>query len=190
MRNLMVGTKYFEHSGQMTIENSANDWKCLLDFKPNGYWGPTNVVTGAIHDPSGNIVGRLEGKWDDQFCQILDDSHLHVLWKMTPFPKDQQDYYGFTSFGVTLNEITPDIEGKLPPTDSRLRPDVRALEDGDLDLAEEKKNSLEQLQRDRRAKGQTVEPRWFKHNGEDWEYVGGYWEQRSDGWRKSPPRLW
>ena len=35
-----------------------------------------------------------------------------------------------TSFFFCLNEMTPDLEASLPPTDSRRRGDVRALEQG------------------------------------------------------------
>jgi hypothetical protein len=31
---------------------------------------------------------------------------------------------------MRLNEITPQLAGRLPPTDTRLRPDVRAIEQG------------------------------------------------------------
>lgn len=184
MRNLMVGTKYFEHSGKMTIENTTTQYRCVLDFKQNGYWGPANVVSGTIHDPDSDIVGKLEGKWDDQICQMLDASHFHVLWKMAPFPKNTLESYGFTSYGITLNEIADDSAGKLPPTDSRLRPDVRALENGELDLAEEEKLRVEQMQRDRRNRGEERLPRWFKQVGDEWHYAGGYWEARSRGWKQ------
>ncbi|EEB95519.1 hypothetical protein MPER_05497 [Moniliophthora perniciosa FA553] len=93
------------------------------------------------------------------------------------------EYYGFTSFSITLNEITNDITGKLPPTDSRLRPDVRALEEGDLDTAEAEKSRVEEAQRDRRKRGTEPKPRWFKQQGEEWVYAGGYWEARARGWK-------
>ncbi|KAF8167899.1 Oxysterol-binding protein-domain-containing protein [Crassisporium funariophilum] len=188
IRNLMVGTKYFEHCGKMTIENRTTQARCILDLKQNGYWGPTNVVSGTIHDAEGDIIGQLEGKWDDQMCQMLDASHFHVLWRLTPFPKNSQEYYGFTSYGITLNELTSDLVGKLPPTDSRYRPDVRALENGELDLAETEKARLEQMQRDRRSRGEERKPSWFKQVGGEWEYTGGYWEARSRGWDMAP--LW
>lgn len=180
----MVGTKYFEHCGKMTIENTATELRCILDFKQNGYWGPMNVVSGTIHSATGDIVGQLEGKWDDQICQMIDESHLHVLWKMAAFPKNAPECYGFTSYGITLNEITNDLTGKLAPTDSRYRPDVRALENGQLDLAEEEKLRVEQMQRTRRTNGKERQPRWFRQVGEEWEYVGGYWEARARDWKK------
>ena len=41
-------------------------------------------------------------------------------------------YYSFTQFAMMLNELDDGEAAKLPPTDARLRPDIRKLEDGDL----------------------------------------------------------
>lgn len=189
MRNLMMGTKYLEHCGKMTIENTTSGSKCVLDFKEGGYWGPSNIVSGTVVSSFGKVQAQLEGKWDEQMALKLDSSHLRVLWRITPFPKNAPDLYGFTAFGITLNEITPDLEGRLPPTDSRLRTDVRALEEGDIDRAEEEKKRIEEMQRDRRKRGVEPKPRWFKPQGDEWVYVGGYWEQREHGWKDIQP-LW
>ncbi|KAG1715647.1 hypothetical protein ID866_1529 [Astraeus odoratus] len=189
MRNLMMGTKYLEHCGKMTIKNLSSGMSCVIDFRQAGYWGASNEVAGTVLSASGEVCAHIEGKWDEQIALALDPSHLRVLWRITPFPKQALDYYGFTGFAITLNEITVDLEGKLPPTDSRFRPDVRALEEGNVDLAEEQKTRLEELQRDRRRRGVDRLPRWFKQVGEDWVYVGGYWEERTRGWRDIEP-LW
>ncbi|KAJ6627191.1 oxysterol binding protein [Mycena sp. CBHHK59/15] len=191
MRNLMVGTKYLEHVGKMTIENTHTHARCVVEFKPSGYWGASNMVSGVVHSPSGDVVTQLEGKWDDQMSQTLDASHFRILWRVAPYPKDTHEYYGFTSWGITLNEITSDIQGKLPPTDSRCRPDVRALEEGHLEIAEEEKTRVEEAQRDRRRNGESSEPRWFKQVGDEWIYTGGYWEARVQGWKDAGVRaLW
>lgn len=187
----MVGTKYFEHSGKMTIENTTAQVRCVLEFKQNGYWGPSNVVTGTVYGLNGDMAGHLEGKWDDQISRTADSEHFHVLWRMTPFPKDAHEYYGFTAFSTSLNEVTQKIQDKLPKTDSRLRPDVRALENGDLTTAEDEKVRVEELQRERRRGGLDQQPRWFKQVGDEWEYAGGYWEARARGWQdKDIQSLW
>lgn len=186
-----MGTKYLEHTGKLNIHNQTTGQRCILDFKEGGYWGPANVVAGTVLSSSGQTEMQLEGKWDEGIAQKLDSSgsHLRILWKINAFPRNAPEYYGFTSFGITLNEITPDLQGHLPPTDSRLRPDVRALEEGNLDLAEDEKQRIEELQRDRRKRGADRQPRWFKQVGEEWQYVGGYWEQRTQGWKDIEP-LW
>lgn len=187
----MVGSKYLEHCGKMTIENHKDRTRCVLDFKQSGYWSASNVVSGTVYGPSGEEACLLEGKWDEAMSLTTDSSNYRVLWRAAPFPKNYDDFYGFTSFGITLNEITDDIANKIPPTDSRHRPDVRALENGDLDTAEAQKAKVEQMQRDRRSKGQDRQPRWFKQNGEEWVYVGGYWEAREQGWQgKDAAPLW
>jgi hypothetical protein len=189
-RNLMMGTKYLEHIGEMVIQNTTTGTRCALEFQEAGYWSPPNVIKGTLHVPSGKQEAALEGKWDEQLARKLDESHLQVLWRIAPFPKNSRELYGFTSFGITLHEITPDLADKLPPTDSRLRTDVTALENGDLDRAETEKNRIEEAQRERRRAGKEAEPRWFKKIGaEDWEYAGGYWEQRAAGWQGIEP-LW
>lgn len=37
---------------------------------------------------------------------------------------------GLNAFSMQLNEMTPGLEAKLPPTDARRRQDLRALEQG------------------------------------------------------------
>lgn len=40
--------------------------------------------------------------------------------------------YSFTAFAMQLNELRGDAEGTVPRTDCRLRPDIRAMENGDI----------------------------------------------------------
>lgn len=40
--------------------------------------------------------------------------------------------YNFTSFTVSLNELQSGMEKTLAPTDCRLRPDIRGMENGDM----------------------------------------------------------
>src|ERR1700761_5688053 len=111
----MMGTKYLEHCGQLTIVNTRDKMRCTLEFKETGYWGTSpNVVAGGVYSASGAEAARLEGTWHEQLAQVLDASHLKLLWKATAFPRHAPEYYGLTEFATTLNEISLDIEGKLP----------------------------------------------------------------------------
>ncbi|KAJ3750118.1 oxysterol binding protein [Lentinula detonsa] len=183
MRNLVVGTKYLEHVGKLIIENVNGRDRCVLEFKQSGYWGETNLVSGQVHDASGKVAAQLEGKWDEHLSEAVDASHFTLLWRAHPWPKHGHDYYGFTSFSMALNEVTPDIAEKLPVTDSRYRPDVRALEEGDIDRAEAEKVRVEEMQRSRRRDGKEASARWFTLQGDEWIYTGGYWEARAKGWK-------
>ena len=65
------------------------------------------------------------------------------------FWRGSLQYYHFTAFAMRLNEPTAD--GERPcATDSRLRPDIRLMEAGDVEAAAAEKARLEQKQRDAR----------------------------------------
>ncbi|KAL5077039.1 hypothetical protein RYX36_016023, partial [Vicia faba] len=57
-----------------------------------------------------------------------------LFWKRTK-PSQNLTRYNLTSFSITLNELTPGLKEKLPPMDSRLRPDQRNLENGEYEKA-------------------------------------------------------
>lgn len=40
--------------------------------------------------------------------------------------------YNFTSFAMVLNEVDKEMESTIPKTDCRLRPDIRAMENGEI----------------------------------------------------------
>jgi len=200
MRNIMAGQKYVEHVGQMTISDATSDLVCALDFKDSGFWGSSrNAVSGVVRSADGTVVATLEGTWHESFSRERDADTLTILWRANPMPAHAEQYYGFTAFAMTLNEILPSVRPYLPPTDSRFRPDQRALEEGRLDEAEAEKLRLEQAQRHRRKEredlGKSWEPKWFSRVpgpsglGEEWEYRGGYWEAREKKmW--DDPGLW
>ena len=64
-------------------------------------------------------------------------------------------------------------------TDSRLRKDIRALEDGRLDDAVQEHERLTKKEKSREEIQQTQPVKWFMKTKEDgWIYKGGYWEHR------------
>uniref|UniRef100_A0A8C4HM32 Oxysterol-binding protein n=1 Tax=Dicentrarchus labrax TaxID=13489 RepID=A0A8C4HM32_DICLA len=108
-----------------------------------------------------------------------------------------EQYYGFTQFAVELNELDSTLRPLLPPTDTRFRPDQRLLEEGNTEGAEEQKQRIEQLQRERRKvlqdNNMTHQPRFFKKSNNDtWVSNNTYWEMRRDpGFVKMDfPVLW
>ncbi|XP_054651596.1 oxysterol-binding protein-related protein 2-like [Dunckerocampus dactyliophorus] len=110
-----------------------------------------------------------------------------LLWRISPRPAHSVQMYSFTSFAMTLNELEPGMEQLLAPTDCRQRPDIRAMENGDIDTASAEKERLEEKQRvARRERSRDEEEwstRWFQlgtnpHTGaEDWLYKGGYFDR-------------
>lgn len=58
--------------------------------------------------------------------------------------------YCMNKFALQLNVLTSKLQEKLPPTDSRLRPDVKNWEDGKHKESTEEKERLEINQRNRK----------------------------------------
>ncbi|XP_061878640.1 oxysterol-binding protein-related protein 1-like isoform X2 [Entelurus aequoreus] len=113
---------------------------------------------------------------DAETVQVIPGSEL--IWKITPRPDNS----------AKLNQLDKRMEGVLPSTDSRLRPDISAMENGDIDMASAEKKRLEEKQRmARKNRGKSTDEwktRWFQqganpHNkGQDWLYLKGYWDRR------------
>ncbi|CAL1579616.1 unnamed protein product [Knipowitschia caucasica] len=117
--------------------------------------------------------------------QVIPGSEL--IWKITPRPENSSKYYAFSTFAMLLNELEKSMEGVIPPTDSRFRPDIRAMENGDIDLASAEKKRVEEKQRmarkNRSKSSEEWKNRWFQqgsnpHNkAQDWLYLKGYWDR-------------
>ncbi|XP_053098942.1 oxysterol-binding protein-related protein 1 isoform X3 [Hemicordylus capensis] len=118
-----------------------------------------------------------------------------LLWRIAPRPSNSTQMYNFTTFAMALNELDQEMETVIPKTDCRLRPDIRAMENGDIDVASEEKKRLEEKQRAARKNRSKSEedwktsqpvaqtPRWFHQGpnpyigGHDWIYSGNYWDR-------------
>lgn len=100
-----------------------------------------------------------------QSVYSIEIPNSETLWQVDPRPDNTASYYSFTKFAMSLNEIEPQM--KLPnglcKTDSRLRPDVRCLENGHLEGAVTEKTRLEEKQRE------TRKARKSKKGGDDWQ---------------------
>ncbi|RIB25134.1 Oxysterol-binding protein [Gigaspora rosea] len=196
VRNMISGTKYFEHTGVMRIENKSTGEACEITFNQSGLWsrGPNSDIVGILFSAKGAKSGKLVGKWNEIICHEKGPNQLEVIWKANPPIPDYEQYYGFTQFCIELNELTPDLEGYLPSTDTRFRPDQKLFENGEVEKAESEKLRLEQKQREYRKlleeRGETWVPQWFKLEGEEWVYKGGYWEARENKSFDAKLQLW
>uniref|UniRef100_A0A667X6B2 Oxysterol-binding protein n=1 Tax=Myripristis murdjan TaxID=586833 RepID=A0A667X6B2_9TELE len=198
IHNILSGQRWIEHYGEMAIKNVNNDaCQCKVTFVKAKSWSSTvNEIEGVVTDRDGKVIHSIFGKWHEGVYQG-DPPSATCIWRANPMPVEQEQYYGFTQFAVELNELDPSLKTLLPPTDTRLRPDQRLLEDGNIEGAEEQKQRIEQLQRERRKvlqdNNMTHQPRFFKYSKDDtWVSNNTYWEQRRDpGFSKMDfPVLW
>eukprot|EP00064_Thunnus_orientalis_P001757 superscaffoldBa00000121_g1760 len=189
IHNILSGQRWIEHYGEISIRNSSSDvCQCKITFIKAKYWNSSvNEVEGTITDQKGKVIHKLFGKWHEAvFCG--DPPSATCVWRASmtnAMPVDHEQYYGFTKFAIELNEVEPSLKLLLPPTDTRLRVDQRLLEEGNLEAAEEQKQRIEQLQRERRRvleeSNVTHQPKFFRKSKDDtWVSNNTYWELRKD----------
>ncbi|XP_054157908.1 oxysterol-binding protein-related protein 1-like [Oppia nitens] len=174
------------------------------DDTPDNGSGNTNnnnssAATGGQQQTAENGVSNGGGGGEipkSDSSHSLDIPNSRLLWQAIARPEHSAQYYHYTLFSMSLNQLLDDHRRgskRLPPTDSRYRPDVRKLEDGDLDSAAVEKNRLEEKQREvrrqRKKSKQVWQPLWFKAEQnkytkeDDWIYTGHYWER---DWSRCP----
>lgn len=178
LKNLFAGERYIEPTNQMEIVSSL-DCKARVTFKAGGMFsGRSEDVSIALHKGNKQL-GLLKGQWTNS---IVNTKTGQTIWKTGELVPEPEKKYGFTKFTADLNQITEIEQGHIPPTDSRLRPDLRLYEDGNVEEAEALKLKLEQDQRERRQNSQDVKPQYFERVSDtQWKFIEGqrgYWERR------------
>jgi hypothetical protein len=208
---IITGSPTVDNYGPMEIKNWNTGETCLIDFKPRG-WKASSAyqITGRVNDADGQTRFSLGGRWNNRIYarltpgyeatpeepkagqrmhhrgSVSDPNQAFLVWEANPRPKGIP--FNLTPFVVTLNDINEQLEPWLPPTDTRLRPDQRAMEDGRYDFAATEKNRVEERQRakrrERESKGEEFVPCWFEKTrcpvtGEMyWQFNGKYWKER------------
>lgn len=209
---IITGNPTVDNYGPMEIKNWTTGEVCYIDFKPRG-WKVSSAyqVSGKVMDAQGGTKWSVGGRWNDKIFakkspgqqEVIDSadvkspesglmsptqagSKAFVVWQAHPRPEGIP--FNLTPFVVTLNALPDQLRPFLPPTDTRLRPDQRAMEDGEYDLAAEEKQRVEEKQRARRrqreADGEEFVPKWFRRGvcettGEEyWVPTGDYWRCR------------
>lgn len=194
VKNVLWGTMYISCCGTMTIRNTKTNEVSvseMAEVSPEDK--KYSLVNSVIKDASGNVKVKLMGDWKNSSIQyqVVDTGETKEIFRPNPpFPHSEK-MYGFGEFSLQLNYLNEEMAVAACPTDSRFRPDQRALEHGNLSVATEEKNRLEEKQRAKRkeleTRGGHHVPRWFKEtfdpvsNAKVYEYKGGYFEMRNSG---------
>ncbi|KAM6963326.1 oxysterol-binding protein-related protein 1 [Aplochiton taeniatus] len=165
--------------------------ECMYIVDPAAFEAHKRSDKKGAEDKKGSKQGSGEEPEETQSSSDLDTVEVipgsQLLWRIAPRPTNSAEMYSFTSFAMQLNELDAEIESAIPKTDCRLRPDIRAMENGDIDLASEEKKRLEEKQRaarkNRSKSDEEWKTRWFQqgqnpHLGaQDWLFSEGYWDR-------------
>lgn len=209
---ILMGKPQVDNSGDVKITNHTTGDYCMLHYKAHG-WTSAGAyeVRGEIYNKNNEKLWVLGGHWNDSIYGkkvtskggelTLDrikttnsamggpklDGSKFLIWKSNERPTVP---FNLTSFALTLNALPPHLLPYLAPTDSRLRPDQRAMENGDYDKAAEEKHRVEVKQRvakkEREQMGVEYKPKWFIQEEHPvtkslyWRFNGEYWIKRKN----------
>ena len=219
VHNIVLGKLWIDNVGEMEVINHRTGDKCHLKFEPYSYFGGVaKKVHGTVMNQDEKVEWVFNGTWDSKFegakvigeaknkgrATSLEVGPSRTLWKANTIDSASEKYYNFSKFACELNEI----ENGVAPTDSRLRPDQRFMEEGRWDDANTEKVRLEEKQRavrkNREAEAEQAaidgvtyegyQPTWFKKEIDDqnggkllYVYKGGYWESKTNqNWSDCP----
>ncbi|KAJ2858165.1 hypothetical protein GGI22_003363 [Coemansia erecta] len=168
----------------------GGDWTSKLVAKPVGKSGAAgqeaeDIARPATMDDADNAGDAVKYSASNT---VEVPQKPFVLWRVNDRQPHNNTYH-LTTYAMSLNDRPAELEPYLCPTDSRFRPDQRAMETGEYDIADQEKSRLENKQRAtrrRREQGElaTWKPRWFskaydEDSGESyWRFNGEYWTDR------------
>ncbi|KAJ1738918.1 hypothetical protein LPJ78_005359 [Coemansia sp. RSA 989] len=192
------------------IYEIGGDWTSKLVAKPVGTKIPDHDAESiSCPTPSdANAVNAGDAVKYAASNSIEVPRKPFVLWRINDRPETNNTYH-LTRFAMSLNDRPAELEPFLCPTDSRFRPDQRAMETGEYELADQEKSRLENKQRATRRRREQGElepwkPRWFvkdvdEDSGEPyWRFNGEYWAERErvaglkkqEGQQPAPIEMW
>lgn len=189
----------------MKIKNHATGDICVLESKKQGFFAKNPYsISGKVFvspgEESKDVRWSIGGKWNSKLLARwtpgvdkdknldLSSDQAFLLWQANPRPKNIP--FNLTPFAVSFQSLPDRLKPLLPPTDTRFRPDQRAMEEGEWEKAKKNKEALESAQRARRVERKSLglegepSPRWFVEakcdvTGEDyWKCNGEYWTMR------------
>lgn len=206
---IMLGNPTIDNYGELIITNNQTGDEAHLTFKARG-WRASSAyeMSGHIQDKAGVKKWAIGGHWNSKIygkkiietndkidsssaglannnTSIIEDGSKFIVWQSYQRPSVP---FHLTNYALTLNDLPESLKGYLADSDSRLRPDQRAMENGQYDKADELKRTVEEKQRSarklRESEGIEYQPHFFEKalhpltNEYYWKYKGCYWNKR------------
>lgn len=182
---------YIDCYGKFSVNNMTTGEYAEFQISEAKGLNHQGDLKGEIKSINGEVNMYIEGNWLSHIHAIDRlTGERHVIWTKTKIEGDSESRYFFTDFSINLNNLTEELSSKLPHTDSRFRPDQRALENQDLETATYEKIRLENKQRTRKKEWEKekfiYKPMYFSElydevSGEtDFKYTRDYWKDRDN----------
>jgi len=164
--HIITGKYCINNYGEMRFKNLKTQENATVSLLKRS-WDEKSVnrLEGYIKDSKGQFVYKVSGKWDEEISiEHLQTKESRLIWKRKMLDTPEKNF-GFTDLALQLNYLYNDLLNQLPQTDSRFRPDVRAIENGDYELANTEKRRLKEkeqkLVKVLRNNNTPYKPKWF-----------------------------
>jgi len=193
VHNIIFGRLWIEHCGEQVIKSINTKHTAVVHFKKAGWFEGINYeVQGDVKDGDGKLRAVISGKWNEYVAVSKVDDKGHksepvVLWRKPIDLDEATNKWKWSHFVQELTATDEESLSCLPPTDSRLRGDVRALASLNMKQAAKEKTKIEDRERikrrERDAQGKKWSPVYFKKIACEeceylWEFSGNYWDER------------
>lgn len=193
LHNYIIGDMYIWVKGELVVTNNKFGDVCTVTFRSKGWSSKHDYeINGTVQDGQKNTLYNVVGKWDSHMSIVDTRNNSETLLADKGKELANASFqYNFSPFGVNINFLSNELTHLIAPTDARLRSDIRAYENGNLDLAAIEKNRLEENQRIRRKQIPNQKPVWFEVETEGKNirsrYLGQYFVARAA--RKWPAEM-
>ncbi|CAD8063109.1 unnamed protein product [Paramecium primaurelia] len=185
VKNLIFGERYFEHVGKIKYINHQTGDIGIVDLREYGEGQNFTQVNAEVRDCNQNLRYKITGFYN-QSLYVGDE----LLWQRIIPGQEAYYYYNYIPLMMQANYLNKQTLLEIPCTDSRLRPDIAALENGWKELGQNEKVRIEEKQRERkRIMDQRKEihiPKFFEIKEDidtktkGYVYKGNYWTEKHE----------
>ena len=125
VHNLVIGKLYVDVHGKSQVVNHTSQELCEVEWRERGWTGKNaNLFQGLVKTASGKSMFKVQGRFSENISIVnLESGEENEVWKIDPKPDQAENMYNFSTFALQLNYLPESLAAKLPPTDSRFRPD-------------------------------------------------------------------
>ncbi|CAD5232734.1 unnamed protein product [Bursaphelenchus xylophilus] len=155
---------------------STSGVQCKMTFSEE-----KNAIRGeVIHN--GKVVYKLVGYADKGLNRLAPGKPQERLLEVKKPDKDIYKFYHMNPLSITFNQLDDQIRPYIPKTDTRLREDIRLMEQGHFDLVENSTKKIDETHNYRAANHRAL---WFEPltdlaTGKTLWYTNGrYWQAKS-----------
>jgi|LauGreDrversion4_2_1035121.scaffolds.fasta_scaffold420695_1 hypothetical protein len=112
--------------GKSQIFNHTTGDIAELEWKERGWSGKPDRISAIVKSAGGEAMYKMHGVFTEAMyiCDLADpEAQDEEVYRINPKSPNYEHMYFFSDYTLQINYLTPQLKERLPPTDSRLRPD-------------------------------------------------------------------